>query len=46
MKCKKCESDNIQYEIFAGKDCMVCLDCGYDEREVYLGIELGMEERI
>mgnify|MGYP001400428521 CR=1 FL=1 len=43
MRCKKCESNNIRFEIFAGKECMVCLDCGFDEREEILGRNIEME---
>lgn len=33
--CPRCGSDSIKMINYMGADCLVCLACGYDEREVY-----------
>ncbi|MEA3379116.1 MAG: hypothetical protein U9Q69_05795 [Nanoarchaeota archaeon] len=34
MKCPKCGSKNIKVEKIMGKDCIACLDCGYDDLSI------------
>ena len=33
MKCGKCGSDNVKIVAYQGTNCIVCDECGYDERE-------------
>ncbi len=33
--CPRCKSDNVRLVEYMGIQCMVCNDCGYDERQMY-----------
>lgn len=33
--CPRCGSENTKIVNYMGVDCLICLQCGYDEREVY-----------
>lgn len=33
MTCKKCKSENIEEVKYRGTTCIVCKDCGFDERD-------------
>jgi len=33
--CPRCGSESTKLVIYMGVDCLICLQCGYDEREVY-----------
>ncbi|HLC66199.1 MAG TPA: hypothetical protein VJK52_01020 [Candidatus Nanoarchaeia archaeon] len=33
--CPRCKSTNIRLVEYMGKMCIVCNDCGYDERQQY-----------
>lgn len=35
MNCPKCKSKNTKQVKYQGIDCIVCKDCGYDERDKY-----------
>ncbi len=32
MQCPQCHSKNIKKQMYAGLDCVICKDCGFDER--------------
>lgn len=34
-KCPVCKSDNIKSIDYLGVKCILCLDCGFDERKHY-----------
>lgn len=42
MNCRKCGSENVEIVSYQGTDCIVCHECGYDEREEF---EVFLEER-
>ena len=42
--CPKCESGNIEISKFAGIDVIICHECKYDERDLYLAIGLDEKE--
>jgi len=33
--CPKCKSKKIKLVDYTGIKCILCKDCGYDEREIY-----------
>jgi len=33
--CPQCKTDNIKFVEYMGVQCLVCNQCGYDERETY-----------
>lgn len=33
MMCPKCNSENVKIVEYLGTKCIVCKECGYDERE-------------
>lgn len=32
LTCPRCNSENIKTQMYAGLDCIICRDCGFDER--------------
>jgi hypothetical protein len=35
LHCPNCDSDNIEIVRYMDEKCLICNDCGYDEREHY-----------
>ena len=33
--CPRCKSSNVEVVNYLGLRCIVCADCGYDERDMY-----------
>ena len=33
--CPECKSKNVEVVKYLGASCLVCKDCGYDERDTY-----------
>lgn len=33
QRCPRCNSDKVRFEKFIGIKCLVCSNCGYDERK-------------
>ena len=42
-KCPVCKSSNIKLVDYIGVKCVLCLDCGFDERKNY---EVFPEEKV
>ncbi len=34
-RCPVCDSEDVKSVEYKGRECLVCRDCGYDERETY-----------